>query len=337
MSGCGSGSRSNAPSLTSRAGTTATAPPGPPGPPVAGAQKQLFAPTSFWNRPLPPSSRPAPDSPTLVSSLVDMVNQEVAGHWGPWISITGFSTPIYTVPGSQPKVRVALGTPNPALQAAFDKVPVPPDARPADGSDAQMTIWQPSTDRLWEFWHMRRVGGQWAAQWGGAMRDVSRSPGYFDSRSWPGAQPFWGATATSLPLVGGLMRISELQSGELDHALALGLPRTRAKAFVWPAQRSDGNTAAASAIPEGTRFRIDPRLDLDSLHLPALTLMMARAVQRYGMVVRDTSGVVTFYAEDPTPATGPGPFAALFGNEQKWQLMAAFPWSHLQVVPPGNA
>ena len=43
---------------------------------------------------------------------------------------------------------------------------------------------------------------------------------------------------------------------------------------------------------------------------------MAVAAQRYGIVVRDGAGAVTFYAEDPTP-TGRNPFlgrSGLFGG-----------------------
>ena len=67
-------------------------------------------------------------------------------------------------------------------------MPIPPGARPATGSDAQMTIWQPATDKLWEFWQARKdAQGNWHAGYGGAMQNVSQSPGYYTSASWPGA------------------------------------------------------------------------------------------------------------------------------------------------------
>ena len=40
---------------------------------------------------------------------------------------------------------------------------------------------------------------------------------------------------------------------------------------------------------------------------------MAVAAQRYGIVVRDGAGAVTFYAEDPTP-TGSNPFIGRTGS-----------------------
>jgi hypothetical protein len=157
-------------------------------------------------------------------------------------------------------VHVTLDADMPDLQRAFDSVPPPDDARPAAGTDGHLLVWQPATDRLWEFWKLRRASDGWHARWGGAMSDVSRNAGYFPA-------PF-GATGTGLPLLGGLIRASELRSGRIDHALALAIPKAKAGQFVWPAQRSDGSGTGPDAIPEGTRLRIDPRLDLSTLGLP---------------------------------------------------------------------
>jgi hypothetical protein len=129
------------------------------------------------------------------------------------------------------------------------------------------------------------------------------------------------------------MLIKELRAGRIEHALALTLPSPRADAFAWPAQRTDG-TGPSDAIPEGARLRLDPDLDLEGLHLPPLTLMIARAAQRHGMIVRDQTGVaVGLYAQDPgrrkDPYTGRNGF---FGGRVPTQLLASFPWSDLEVI-----
>ena len=99
------------------------------------------------------------------------------------------------------------------------------------------------------------------------------------------------------------MRTAELQAGRIDHALAFAIPHTKLwKSWSWPAQRSDGDTDSADAIPEGARFRLPADLDIDALRLPPVTAAIAKAVQRYGMVLRDKSGAVSFYAEAPTGA-----------------------------------
>jgi hypothetical protein len=57
-------------------------------------------------------------------------------------------------------------------------VPIPAAAKPAEGTDQHMVVWQPSTNTMWEFWHAQDVNGAWHARWGGRMTDVSSSPGF---------------------------------------------------------------------------------------------------------------------------------------------------------------
>jgi hypothetical protein len=282
-----------------------------------------FAVNSFWNQPLAYGGELDPLSSTWVA---DLKRQMLAAN--PWINTTNYSAPVYTVPAEQPTVRVKLDAADSALQQAWNEVPLPPNARPASGSDKQLVVWQPSTDTMWEFWVLEKRADGWHAGWGGKMRHVSQNPGYFTD------PPRWGATATSLPLLGGLIRINELRAGRIDHALALAIPETRAEWFTWPAQRTDGYTRGSTAIPEGARFRIDPRLDLSKLRMDPFVRTIAEAAQRYGIVVRDKAGAVTFYAEDPAP-TGTNPYASpggLFGD--KWLnqvLREQFPWDHLRA------
>jgi hypothetical protein len=302
-----------------------TTPPKPTTPSLPAApQARPFAANSFWNQPLAPDAALDPLSSAWVA---DLKRQMLAAN--PWINTTNYSAPVYTVPAHQTTVRVKLGATDSSLQRAWNAVPLPSNARPASGSDKQLVVWQPSTDTLWEFWVLEKRADGWHAGWGGRMRHVSQNPGYFTE------PPRWGATATSLPLLGGLIRINELKAGRIDHGLALAIPDTRAEWFTWPAQRTDGYTRSSTAIPEGARFRIDRRLDLSKLRMDPIVRMIAEAAQRYGIVVRDKAGAVTFYAEDPSP-TGTNPYGGpggLFGEKWIDQLLREqFPWDHLQAL-----
>lgn len=300
---------------------------------LADAQLQaerFFAPTSFWNRPLPANAPRVPNSAGYVNDLVRQVDET-----GAWINTDEYSVPVYTVGPGQPRVRVKITDDQPVdsrLQSAVAKVPMPSGVHPSTGSDAQAVIWQPSTDTMWEFWELRNTDGNWYADAAGAMRNVSSNPGYFNSRAWPGAETWWGATATALPLAGGLIRIDELEAGQIDHALALAIPDASAR-HVWPAQRSDGPATSPDSIPEGTTFRLPGNLDIDSLGLPPVGREIAEAAQRYGIILRDGSADVTFYAEDPTPSGG-DPYDRLFGGKSPAQILAKFPWSDLVAVRP---
>jgi hypothetical protein len=306
--------------------------PAPAGPgrfagPTAPA-KRPFAPDSIWNQPLPARTPLSARSATYVRELRSQVARA-----GSYLNTYAFSTPVYTVGANQRTVTVRLDDTNnptgPELRQSWLKVPVPARARPAVGSDGHMVVWQPSSNTMWEFWKMHRKGGVWHAQWGGTIDDVSISPGYYTSPT------RWGATATSLPLLGGLIRPSELAAGQIDHALAIAIPDARARYFAWPAQRTDGWVSSVSAIPEGQRFRLDPRLNLRKLALPPLVRMMAVAAQKYGIIVRDQSGSVSFYAEDTDAEGLPNPYygaGGWFDSQYVNNLLKAFPWSHLEAL-----
>ena len=170
-------------------------------------------------------------------------------------------------PAGQPNVRVTLdpGSWKLGLQQTFEAVPIPPNAVPASGPDAHMTVWQPSTDRLWEFFHARKLADGWHADFGGSMSSASRSPGYYNTDSWPGlSQSWWGATATQPAGVAGTMMINELKAGVIPHALAMNIPWAKPKTYSWPAQRTDGRSTdptrsprarASASIPRSTSTR----------------------------------------------------------------------------------
>jgi hypothetical protein len=296
---------------------------------------QLFAPTSFWNQRLPATAPLDESSVALIQSLVAEVERERATGIGPWIGASPGSTPLYRVGPGQRRVRVRLQdadqTWRKTLQRAFASVPIPADARPAVPPDRHMTVWQPSTDKLWEFFGARREADGWHAVWGGAIRRVSKSRGYYTPAAWPGATRAWGATASSLPVIGGTMLLDELRRGRIDHALAMNVPAARADVFAWPAQRTDG-VGLPTALPEGARLRLDPALDIAELKLPKLTRMIARAAQRYGLVVRDQTGHgISLFGENPSQFPG-SPYRSHFRGRTPQELLADFPWDRLQVL-----
>jgi len=304
---------------------------------AATPNRALFSATSFWNRRLTPDEALDPDSASLVQALSAEVLRERAANIGPWIGSGSGSTPVYRVPADQPRVRVHLdkmSSPGArALRRAFRSVPIPHGAKPAPGQDGHLTVWQPSTDRLWEFFHAQQKTDGWHADWGGAIRRVSKNAGYYTARAWPGATPAWGATASSLPIIGGTMLVEELRKGSIRHALAMNLPAPRSGAFSWPAQRTDG-TGPPTALPEGARLRLDPTVNVDDLGLPKLGRMIARAAQRYGMVVRDqTHHGISLWAEVASDNTRANrSFSRLLRGRSPGEILANFPWDQLQVL-----
>jgi hypothetical protein len=303
---------------------------------------QPFSPAGWRNARLSKRAPIAKNSRVLVNELRAQIKSR---RWGALISTTQYSSPIYTVPRDQPTVRVAAPEGSRIdRQGQWAAVPLPPDARPAAGTDARLVVWQPSTDTLWEFWRLSRDRlGRWSARFGGRMPSVSRNEGHFVDPPGTG----FGASATSISPLAGTQRIEELRRGVIDHAIDMAVLKTGARdGWCWPAQRTDGDVKGRSAntIPAGTRFRLPAHFDLGDYirdhPLSRYALTVARAVQRYGLIARDTSVEVGLYAEDPTPL-GWNPYREIFEGQSADSrgVLKNFPWRRLQVVapPPGTS
>ena len=314
-----------------------------PGPALAQSiSDRPFSPRSFWNKQLGDHAPLARNSRRLVRRLLSQTRR-----YDTWINTWEYSAPVYTVPRDERRVRVTVETPSAMftnaadaaeLQADLASVPIPRGAEPAEGTDRQIVIWQPSTDTMWELWIAHRAPGDpcdwgnrlrfgWHAAWGARIDGVSTHSGRVRA-------PF-GAAASGLPLLGGLIGIAELRERSIRHGLALTIPEVKPGRFVWPATRTDGDSSSWAAIPEGTRFRLDPALRLRRLGLSPTTLAIARAVKRYGLVISDKGGAVAFEAEAPRSEFNP--YGAIIGHEWPAYTLQGFPWRRLQALaPPGR-
>jgi len=162
------------------------------------------------------------------------------------------------------------------------------------------------------------------------MLNVTSNPGFY-------LRPCtsWGGTATSLPLVGGLMMIDELKTGAVEHALPLALVETLKGVIIPPAERTDGWSTSSDAIPEGTRFRLPADLNIPSLGLHPFAQIMAIALQKYGGLVRDTAGAIVGAYCEPPPKNQPDPYTepnGFFKGSSPDKILSNFPWAKLQVV-----
>lgn len=194
-----------------------------------------------------------------------------------------------------------------------------------------MTIYQPSTDTMWEFWRARQAGGQWQACWGGRMQNVAENAGIWAAR--------YGTAATGLPFSPGQITVDELRSGAIHHVIGIALvDAERAAIFSWPANRSDGYNPknAPNRIPEGLRFRLDPNVDVDALKINPIAKIIAKAAQTYGFVVWDKAGAISLRFENPKAAVLLGqqnPYPALWNGTPSYKILAGIPWERLQFLP----
>lgn len=306
-------------------GPGATKPKPKPRPiPTPSGGSRLFSPNSVWNKPLARNAAIDPSSGRRVAELRRQVRQHDA-----WINTNKWSTRLYVVGKNHPRQQVSItqGCCD-DLKAASRRVPVPANARAAAGSDAHITIYQPSTNTLWEYFRFGGSNGNWNANYGGVIRNVSRSNGVVANH---------GASASSLPIIGGTITIAEAKRKVIPHALAMAVPE-QFPGHVAPAKRTDRNPSVPGGVPEnaqipmGSRFRLPASLNIDAQPWPELTKAMARAAQRYGIIVRDKSGSVTFYGEAPKSGD---PWKSIYGGRQPSYFVDRFPWDKLQLVKMG--
>ncbi len=291
----------------------------------------VFAPTSFWYTPIPID---APVHANSANMVQDFIQQRNTYYNSVGINTTSYSSPIFYVDANAPTVKVTpwdcqnKGYLDATLSTMWAQVPIPANAQASAGSDMEMSVYQPSTDTLWEFWKMRKnTSGDWEGCWGGRLQNVSKAQGQFTGS--------YGTTATSLSFIGGQITAEELRRGEIRHAIGVAMVNTTsASLYSWPAHRSDGN--GAGTIPEGLRFRLDPSLDIDSLNIHPIAKIIAKAGQKYGFVVWDRAGAVSIRMQNAISYTSLGeinPYPALFNGTLSYAILNGVPWDRLQFLP----
>jgi hypothetical protein len=315
-----------------------------------------FAAFSYVHDQLSPDAPRDPRSDVWVAEL----QRQIRTHYGvASVNIDQYSPPLFVVPSNQPTVRVrAERASDPAwafapLQQQWAEVPLPNGFQPSAGTDKEAILYQPSTGQYWEFWGMEKSGrkvvdsagrtvDEWRAAWGGKIDDLARNPGYFPTS--PHGFKF-GTAATGLALLAGLITIAEQREGVINHAVHVALPRTRRSVWAYPAQRTDGGQTDPDAIPQGATFRLPVNIDLDQIDMDPYARMIARAVQKHGMVVRDTAGAVVLYAENPLSKGTDHPYFGVDGilrcprgraesvcYPDSNSRLRGFPWSKLEAI-----
>lgn len=178
-------------------------------------------------------------------------------------------------------------------------LPVPADVDPAPEYDGWFTI----------------ISGEYAYDLWRARREDNGSISYNFMRKWDLAGSGYsepeviGARGSGLPLIGGVIRPTELTTGSIEHALAIAVPGPAQRNFVSPASSTDGNGRPES-LPEGARLRLKADVEfknpVDSVTGEELVLTqeeqrlasaLMSTLHRYGAIVVARSAVPSLYAE----------------------------------------
>ena len=272
-------------------------------------ERRFFSDSSPWNRRID-TSRADPRSEDMIAFAQERVgvierpgskNQIITRDLvddGLYVNTTRWTVPV--VAGGRPTSLVCRqlvcgdGEDTTVLN-------IPDDVDPDPRYDGWYTVFDTTASVAYDLWRARResddtISYNYMRKW-----DLN-GPGYSD----PWTE---GARGSGLPLFAGLIRPGELESGEIQHALAISVPGPAAGICVRPASSTDGNGRARS-LPEGARIRLkrdvvlpaprDPRTG-KLIKLTKQQQRMADAIvaclRTYGAIVVDRAAVPTLYAQ----------------------------------------
>jgi hypothetical protein len=244
--------------------------------------RRPYSPRSPWNTPIRNGARYADGLPVP----------------GPLTSDpTQYTYPVYGVDAQTPRRTLHVeGTYSDVtdggrrLALAHDvalTLPLPDGLKAASGSDAQVVLVDRDTGDEWGAWQLRARGNGFSAE-----------NAYHYNVRWSGVPPrtsdgrAFGSRGAGVPYLAGLVRPCEIARGRIDHALAFAYDSPSPQ-HVYPATKSDGSGSGPGSLPEGTRLQLDPSLSgarIRSWGCTRACLVVARALQRYGMFVIDASG-----------------------------------------------
>jgi hypothetical protein len=191
-----------------------------------------------------------------------------------------FGIPYGVVPQGQPLVPISLHvSPDVAAESDPGPYPIPPTARVEGGGDHHVLVLRQGDCRLFELYDAdKQPDNSWSV-YSAASFDLRSNALRHDG--------YTSADAAGLPMLPGLARVDEVQSGAIGHALRIAIPSTQ-DAYIHPATHAASASTNPALPPMGLRVRLKAGYDISALHGQARVI--ARALQVYGALVADNSG-----------------------------------------------
>ncbi len=90
--------------------------------------------------------------------------------------------------------------------------------------------------------------------------------------------------AAGTPILAGIMRYDEVQSGAITHAISVQATTTDTS-YIWPATAGEGTANNPNLPPMGARFRLKASFNISGYSPQAQVIL--RALQQYGLILDD--------------------------------------------------
>ena len=246
-----------------------------------------------------------PNSATYIASMSP--DTHLHPDWGDWSS-SMYGIPWETVPGSQAMVPMTFDVSDESDPGPY---PFPANARveggPNSGGDMHVVVVDTGTCTLYETYASTYVGPGWSCSSGAKFdltSDALRPDGWTSG------------DAAGLPILPGLVRVSEVQAGAIHHALRFTVSRTQ-QGYIHPATHAAG-TSSTSLPPMGLRLRLKASVDVSKYTGAAAVILTA--MKQYGLILAD-NGSNWFVSGDSDDAWIPlmdgvnSAFAQVTGND----------------------
>jgi hypothetical protein len=232
----------------------------------------IFPADNPWNTDI--SKAPVDTSHDYIGSLGSMT------LWPDFGGNGQYGIPFVSVPLAQALVPVSFDV---ADESDPGPYPIPLDAPVEGGGDRHVIALRQGDCKLFELYAATRAGPGWHAYSGAA----------WDLRSNALRPEGWtSADAAGLPILPGLARRDEADSGVIRHALRITVPTTQ-KAYIHPATHWASSNTDPSQPPMGLRVRLKAGYDITGLHGQARAV--AQALKTYGALVADNAGSPRVY------------------------------------------
>ncbi|HEX2909081.1 MAG TPA: hypothetical protein VHO69_19565 [Phototrophicaceae bacterium] len=150
-----------------------------------------------------------------------------------------YGIPWMTVPGTQPKVPVTFDYDDESDPGPY---PFPPNALVEGGSDSHVIVLDRDNCILYETFASTYIGGAQQAWTAGSGASFSLNSNAQRPDGWTSAD------AAGLPILPGLARCEEANSGTINHALRFTVRRTQ-EAYVYPASHEAGHSTNTNYPP----------------------------------------------------------------------------------------
>jgi fibronectin type 3 domain-containing protein len=286
----------------------------------AGTAPRAFSASSEWNNPLPTNAPISSSSASIISELKSFP----AGDSAPNLVINpGYSNPIY-YPSTTDKAYAVKGA---SLPPELASLRIPKGATPATGSDGEMMVWDNNKGYVVGLHHAVYSSG--TDTWSADGADVYYTASNGLNGSLPESNDKRNVGHRGYPSAIAQIRYDEMQAGSINHVLKVALDET-GECFYYPG--SGNESGKGGHICEGQILRIKPSINLSSLGLSQGALIVATAMQKYGVVVGDTGGNNMALKTENISVTHPGASWSSVGLASN--SLSAIKWDDFEAIAP---